>query len=200
MLYTTFERKKQEDWVEKLKLARLLSLAVLRFYSTPWLSKTWNSDDICFFNNDEMAERNCLIASPYINTKLSVTDPNKQFTGTNDPSLVANEELFSLATVLIELGYDAPFEIVSETEGHQGGTNIQVDNFLAARRLSESVHRKLNMMYGRVVEKCLNCNFGVATKLKEAELQSAVVAHVVHQLDICLEQYRKFNSLAPVPI
>ena len=156
--------------------------------------------DICFFNNDEIAERNCLIGSPYINAKLSVTDPNKQLSGANDPSLAANKELFSLAIVLIELGYDDPFEIVSETDGYQGGTNIQVDNLMAARRLSESVHRKLNMTYGRVVEKCLNWNFGVATKLKEVELQSAVVAHVVHQLDICLEQYRKFNSLAPVPI
>ena len=156
--------------------------------------------DICFFNNGEIAERNCLIGSPYINAKLSVTDPNKKFSTTNDPSLAANKELFSLAIVLIELGYDDPFEIVSETDGYQGGTNIQVDNLMAARRLSESVHRKLNMTYGRVVEKCLNWNFGVATKLKEVELQSAVVAHVVHQLDICLEQYRKFNSLAPVPI
>jgi hypothetical protein len=80
------------------------------------------------------------------------------------------------------------------------GTNSQIEDFLAARRLGESVHRKLNMTYGRLVEKCLNCNFGVATKLNDTELQSAVLIHVVNQLDVCLEQYRKFNSLAPLPI
>lgn len=53
------------------------------------------------------------------------------------------------------------------------------------------------MTYGRLVEKCLNCNFGVATKLDDAELQSAVVVHVVNELDVCLEQYKAFNSLAP---
>lgn len=72
-------------------------------------------------------------------------------------------------------------------------------DFIAARRLGESVHKKFNMTYGRLVEKCLNCNFGVATKLDDTELQGAVVVQIVNQLDICLEQYRAFNSLAPLP-
>jgi hypothetical protein len=48
--------------------------------------------------------------------------------------------------------------------------------------------------------KCLNCNFGVATKLDDTELQGAVVVQVVNQLELCLDQYRAFNSLAPLPV
>jgi hypothetical protein len=40
LLHSSREDSKQQDWVEKLQLARLLSLAVLRFHSTPWLSES----------------------------------------------------------------------------------------------------------------------------------------------------------------
>jgi hypothetical protein len=156
---------------------------------------------VCFFSGAGSAQTGPLLETPCLNAKLSCSHTNVQISGVQNgsspASLASNQELFSLGVVLIELGYDAPFETVSRLDGLSVGTNAQVRDFLAARRLGESVHKKLNMTYGRLVEKCLNCNFGVATKLGDAELQSAVLIHVVNQLDICLEQYRKFNSLAP---
>lgn len=196
------DKKRDTDWIEKLQLARLLSLAVLRFHSTPWLSDAWGSSDVYFFGVAAgSSQKGRLLESPYLNAKLSHNHTNLQIPGSqpgsSPSSLASNQELFSLGVVLIELGYDAPFETVSRLDGLSVGTNAQVRDFLAARRLGESVHKKLNMTYGRLVEKCLNCNFGVATKLGDAELQSAVLIHVVNQLDVCLEQYKKFNSLAP---
>jgi hypothetical protein len=199
-LHSSREDNKQQDWVEKLQLARLLSLAVLRFHSTPWLSESWSSKDVSLFSLDGPALQDPLLGSPCINTQLAHGDAHIYGTGRSEPSLATNKELFSLGIVLIELGHDAPFEVISQVEVPRVGTNSQIEDFLAARRLGESVHRKLNMTYGRLVEKCLNCNFGVATKLNDAELQSAVLIHVVNQLDVCLEQHRKFNSLAPLPI
>jgi ribosomal protein L37E len=67
------------------------------------------------------------------------------------------------------------------------GINNQIKDFLAARRLGKSVYHKLNITYGRLVEKCLNCNFGMATKLNNTELQSAILIHIINQLDVCLE-------------
>lgn len=91
--------------------------------------------------------------------------------------------------------------MLREIESTQNdSTNTMMRDFFAARRLSEKVYRKYNVTYAEIVEKCLNCNFGVATKLKETELQSAVLVHVVHQLDVCLDQYARFNSLVPVPM
>lgn len=184
----------EEDWVQKLRLARLLSLAVLRFHSTPWLSESWSSNDVFSFDKDD-----ALFESPCVNAHLSSTQSNAPINhpGSNASSLATNEFLFNLGVVLIELGYDAPIESLNQAGHLQSGASGQVAEFMAARRLGASVHKKLNMTYGRLVEKCLNCNFGVATNLDDTELQSAVIVHVVNQLDICLEQYTAFNQLAP---
>jgi len=203
ILHSAAEKKREDDWIEKLRLARLLALAVLRFHHTPWLPDSWSSSDVRFIGKDAFSEQDKLPHSPCLNAQLSSTAPNnRQIThsSSNASSLATNEMLFSLGVVLIELGHDAPFESLSQGGGLQIGTNKQVADFIAARRLGESVHRKLNRTYGRLVEKCLNCNFGVATKLDDTELQGAVVVHVVNQLDLCLDQYRAFNSLAPLPV
>lgn len=200
VLRSSREDKKEQDWVEKLRLARLLSLAVLRFHSTPWLSESWSSRDVCLFSQDGQAQQEPLLGSPCINTQLAQSDAHMHATRASEPSLATNKELFSLGIVLIELAHDAPFEVISQAENPKVGTNNQIEEFLTTRRLGESVHRKLNMTYGRLVEKCLNCNFGVPTKLNNTELQKAVLIHVVNELDVCLDQYRNFNSLAPIPL
>jgi hypothetical protein len=104
---------------------------------------------------------------PCINTQLVHGDVHICALGRSELSLATNKELHSLGIVLIELGHDAPFEVISQAEDPKVDTNSQIEDFLAARRLGESVHRKLNMTYGRLVEKCLNCNFGVATELND---------------------------------
>jgi len=40
--------------------------------------------------------------------------------------------------------------------------------------------------HATVAEKYPNCNFEVATNLENAELQTAVLVHVVKELDVCL--------------
>ncbi|KAH7370409.1 hypothetical protein BKA65DRAFT_488374 [Rhexocercosporidium sp. MPI-PUGE-AT-0058] len=193
---------KKGDWVGKLRLARLLALAVLRFHGTKWLPESWGSNDVRFIGHEALTDPEKLPDSPCFNAKLSnpSTTPRQiEHPYISASSLAANETLFNLGVVLIELGYNAPFEKLRQSSGLQVGTNGPVAEFLTARRLGESVHEEMNPTYGRLVEKCLICNFGVATKLDNTELQSAVVVQVVNQLDICLEQYRAFNSLAPLP-
>jgi hypothetical protein len=190
------------DWLEKLRLARLLALAVLQFHGTKWLPENWSSNHVRYIGSDDPPGPGTLADLPCFNAKLG-TPPIKsrqiQYSNITTSSLAANETLFNLGIVLIELGYYTPFESLSKNSGPQIGTNSPVADLFAARRLGESVHKKLNMTYGRLVEKCLNCNFGVATKLDDTELQAAVVVQVVNQLDICLEQHRAFNTLAPLP-
>jgi len=191
ILQINAEEKQERDWIEKLQLARLLALGVLRFHNTEWLPESWGSNNVRFIGRDAVSEHEYLLDLPRLHAQLSNTS-SRQIAHLN-PSLARNETLFNLGVVLLELGYNAPFESLS-----QGGSD-NVANFFAARRLGESVHKKLNMTYRRLVEKCLDCNFGVAYKLDDTELQGAVVVQVVNQLDICLKQYQAFNSLAPIP-
>jgi hypothetical protein len=112
-------------------------------------------------------------------------------------SLAPNEALFNLGVVLIELGFNATFESLVAENDVPDTIRDRGSDLLATRRLGESVYRSMNRTYGRVVEKCLNCNFGVATNLDDVELQSAVLIHVVNQLDVCLNQWKAFDSLLP---
>ncbi|KAF4634007.1 hypothetical protein G7Y89_g4108 [Cudoniella acicularis] len=185
ILHSAAEEKRDRDGTEKLRLARLLALAVLRFHGTNWLPESWGSSDVQFIGDDDaFPDPEKLPDSPCFNTKLSnpSTQP-RQIGHTNSSAsfLATNETLFNLGVVLIELGYNAPFKKLSQSRGLQVGTNSQVADFIAARRLGESVHKRMNRTYGRLVEKCLNCNFGVATELDNAELQGAVVVQVVNQ-------------------
>jgi hypothetical protein len=202
LLHSAAADKKGVDWVGKLRLARLLALAVLRFHGTKWLPESWGSNDVRFMGHEASIDLQKLPDSPCFDAKLfnpSTAPRQIEHPYVSASSLAANETLFNLGVVLIELGYSAPFEKLSQSTGLQFETNSPMAEFLRARRLGESVHKEMNPTYGRLVEKCLICNFGVATKLDNTELQSAVVVQVVNQLDICLEQYRAFNSLAPLP-
>jgi hypothetical protein len=201
VLKSASEEGKQHDWVAKLKLARMLALSVLRFHSTPWLPESWGSDNVYLPRDLSSTKPSGVLEDPCLNVNLSAGSSNRHIRHENFRAsvLASNEILYNLGIVLIELGHDAPFETLVESQESLAPrlSNVQVTNFLAARRLGETVHEKLNMTYGRIVEKCLGCNFGVTTKLRDPELQAAVVNHVVSQLDICLEQYRAFNTLAP---
>jgi len=49
-------------------------------------------------------------------------------------------------------------------------------DFFTATRLSKLVSKGLNTRYGKLVQRCLACNFGVGTELEVPELQSAILA------------------------
>jgi hypothetical protein len=196
VLYDALEERRQEDWTEKLRLARLLALAVLRFQATPWLPQSWSSNDIYFFNMGDRTQQEAPFNSPCLNVQLSSPAANKITHAESGASSIApNPILFSLGVVLIELGYDAPLQALQRDDDLRGGTSNQFTDYFTAKRLGKLVSKKFNMRYGRLVEKCLTCNFGVGFELESPELQSAVVSDVVNELDECLKGYNAFNML-----
>lgn len=214
ILKAASENNEEQDWIEKLVLARILALSVLRFHSTPWISEVWSSNDIRFLSLDDPTPQARSFESPFVNVPLLDLQATQRLepVSSGASSLASNQALFNLGVVLIELGYDNTFERLAESLANRAqettnakGKDVSTPtrdkgaDFIAARRLGESVHRRMNKTYGRIVEKCLNCNFGVATKLDDIELQNAVVVHVVNQLEVCLNQWREFNTLAPCP-
>lgn len=212
ILKAASEKNEKQDWVEKLVLARTLALSVLRFHSTPWISEVWSSNDIRFLGFDDPTSPPRPLESPFVNVPLSELQATQRLepVSSGASSLASNPALFNLGVVLIELAYNNTFERLAESLADRAeamtnakckdistGTRDRGADFIAARRLGESVHRPMNKTYRSIVEKCLNCNFGVATKLNDVELQSAVLVHVVNQLDVCLDQWRDFNTRAP---
>lgn len=207
ILQEDYEKRRQKAWIEKLNLARLLTLAVLRFHATPWLGESWSSNDIAFYSTAETnTDGNTPLNAPFLNVNLpssvstltgQITHPDHLASSSSAYSLAPNPTLFSLGVVLIELGYDAPLQALRQESDLEGGTSSQFTDFFTASRLGKLVSKRLNSRYGKLVQRCLACNFGVGTELEAEDLQSAVVANVFNELDECLRIFDGFCGVLP---
>ncbi|TVY82353.1 hypothetical protein LSUE1_G003453 [Lachnellula suecica] len=192
--------RRRETWVSKFKLARLLTLGVLRFQSTPWLRGTLDSGNIHFLENEPHTyNNNYSLEGPFLHTQLSRSTTTQHLTGIKASHLARNELLFNLGVILLELGYDAPLQQLRRAEDIKDGdtdANWYID-FFTARRLAQSAPRELDARYGRLAKKCLDCDFGVGDDLKSLELQCFVVMDIVNELDKCIELDEQINSKLP---
>jgi hypothetical protein len=114
-------------------------------------------------------------------------------------ALYRNETLFKLGVMLLEIGYDAPIAYLHRPEdGVQGvapGFDLFTD-FFTAKRLGLSAPMQLDLRYGKLVKKCLDCDFGVGNDdLDSADLQTAIVVGIVNELDKCIEGDERLNAL-----
>jgi hypothetical protein len=67
ILSSAAEKKRDDNWIEKLRLARLLALAVLRFHHILWPPESWSSSDIRFIGKDAFSKQDKLPDSPCLN-------------------------------------------------------------------------------------------------------------------------------------
>jgi hypothetical protein len=181
----------------KLQLARLLSLGILRFTSTPWLEETWSSSDIQFFelgeNSGDILRKTPCFTTPLCQQKiLGLNTAPKQ----NSPEVfIPNTTLFSLGVVLLELGYDAPLHALQCEEDLREGKVTEYTKFLTAQRLGRKASQELGMRYGKIIQRCLRCDFGFGEDLESVELQKAVVSLVVDELELCLKAQAEVDAI-----
>lgn len=200
VLQSALKDKREVDYNEKLKLAKLLCLAVLQFHSTPWLSDSWSSNDIRFLW-DEMAPHR--LANPCVDVELSSATHTRAVSNLSQLTAATNESLFNLAIVLMELGYDSPFEALQSDRSDKAAENAEALAFRkldTARKLCDALYSRrpmLDMRYRRLVEKCLYCDFERGRDLDDVELQKAVYFNVIGELDKCLEVQRQANARFP---
>jgi hypothetical protein len=185
------DSRRREAWDAKFKLAQLLTLAVLRFRSTPWLENNLRSSDIHFLETKAKGVNQPLPShAPCLQARLAKRRNNAQ----KALSLSQNETMFNLGVILLELGYDAPLQYLRQEEDIQGGASSYTD-FFTAKRLGLSAVRELDSTYGKLVKKCLDCDFGVGDDLDSVELQNAIVLGVVNELDRCIGVDSRVNSM-----
>ena len=94
---------------EKLQLARLLALAVLRFYSTPWLSSELRSEDVVFLDDQDFSEeplRRPFLRSRVLTSGQTPISPHGRLKHPRSP--VRNQTLYTLGVMLVELAYNSP--------------------------------------------------------------------------------------------
>lgn len=115
---------------EKLRLARLLARAVLRFHATLWLNREWQSKDVVFCKLEGGPLRSA--HAPYLKARVNTPagrDP-RQLPGidhdidqANPQSIrtpIRNRMIFNLGVMLVELAYDSPLQELQLPEDDQG--------------------------------------------------------------------------------
>lgn len=183
---------------EKLRLAKLLSIGVLQFQDTPWLSSGgWRSQDVVFFNTGDLeALQKSALTTPYLNVPVTSMADVQSIRSSASPAkscLAPNALLFSLGIVLLELAYEAPLHSLQEPCDLEGSEESRYTEFFAARRLSKTLGSVLGSTYGQIVRKCLNCDFGCGDDLSEPALQVEFYRDVVCELQRLEEGFSKLQ-------
>ncbi|MCJ1436556.1 hypothetical protein MMC27_005935 [Xylographa pallens] len=168
---------------ERLQLAHSLAVAVLQYHATPWLKGSWRSEDIYFFGFDENAllEQPPELSSPHLS--VSVKGPNALARASTFPprAFAPNSLLFGLGVLLLEIGFTATLPSLQRPSDIEQGENKYTE-FFVAKRLASSIGREMGSAYGKIVKKCLQCDFGCGDDLNDPELQAGFNRDVVKEL------------------
>ena len=179
---------------DKVHLAKVLSIAVLQYHSTPWINLAWRSHDIFFFSKQTSSHRTAMdFSSPHIH--VSVIDGQQSHRQPAFPvlDLAPNPLLFSLGIILIELAYASNISSLQQKSDFDNDRPGQYTDFFVAKRLSDTVVGQMGCTYSKVVKKLLQCNFGQGDDLSDPKLQGLFYRDVVCELDKLERQFKDLN-------
>jgi hypothetical protein len=168
---------------QRLRLAYVLSLSLLRLYPSPWLNvkDRWECKDIRFLITQSSPEKS--MVTPHI---MGPSHGNKAKSGIVR-GLVKNYQIYALGVILLEIAIGKPID----TSVIPGDHDQETREFLAALKFDKEgvVAEALGSRYAQIVSRCLLFKFdGVDTDLRREELQRAFYEDVVCQLEDCVRE------------
>lgn len=168
--------------IDRLKLARTLVSAVLKFHSTPWPSDFWRLRDLAFFKGGQDEEVSEALRSLHVGIEVA----QKQFDSmdgvqnssdlhnlsrvTEDQQLscgIDNLTLHSLGVALLQI---------------DRRTRVELEDVLSVRKMARR-SSSLGPHYREITQRCLSCDFGYGSDLTKPRLQEAVYENVVEALE-----------------
>ncbi|KAL0255081.1 hypothetical protein SLS55_009609 [Diplodia seriata] len=181
---------------ERVKIAYVLALSLLRLYDSPWLKEKerWTSDDIRFVTTqspdiDQRAIPH-VTASHQQNASSSGSPP----AGKQIFNCVKNYQIYALGIIMLELALGS---LLVPTSAAGNVNDPEVAEFLEAHRLNSNTvaGRMLGPRYGRVVSRCLTCDFSVNDcDLNSVSLQAAFYKFVICELEGILNGLSQVSS------
>ncbi|MCJ1393646.1 hypothetical protein MMC18_006521 [Xylographa bjoerkii] len=168
---------------ERLQLAHSLAVAVLQYHATPWLKGSWRSEDIYFFGFDEntLQERPPELSPPHLSVSVKGPDAPTRASTFPPRAFAPNPLLFGLGVLLLEIGFTATLPSLQRPSDIEQGENKYTE-FFVAKRLASSIGREMGSAYGKIVKKCLQCDFGCGDDLTDPQLQAGFHRDVVKEL------------------
>jgi hypothetical protein len=181
---------------DKLRLARQLAAAVLQFHSTPLLPPVWRSEDIIFFgSNSDTPKQRFKLPRPHLRVQFrdrdrsvpacptDVTRQEESEDEGEDEDGIRNQYLYRLAITFIELAHLAPINELYEKHGEAKWVNCRHTEYKFAHKLSKTLSIDFGPKFGKVIRRCLTCDFGQGTNLTDLELRIAFHRDVVLELE-----------------
>ncbi|KAF2489931.1 hypothetical protein BU16DRAFT_567024 [Lophium mytilinum] len=193
----------------KLKLARELTMATLKFCSTPWTSGEWRLHNLFYFTNsrptlshvqsvEELMEdlKTLHFTASFPEAKTSnetpVGAPDSIAEEANPPQItpeamygIRNQELSSLAVALLEIAYGKPLRNLCLVDG--------LHDVVGARMLLKGSVTPFGLRYTEIVQKCLSCDFGFGADLGQPQVQNAVYSEIVCPLEEMIAAFEKVS-------
>ncbi|KAK1852086.1 hypothetical protein CCHR01_05326 [Colletotrichum chrysophilum] len=168
--------------LDRLRLARSLVTAVLKFHSTPWLSEFWRLRDLAFFKAHQSEEVSEALRTLHLRVEVTqhqlysmedvqassdslapsqISEDERLFCG------IDNSTLHSLGVALLQIGR---------------WTRVEPEDVLKVRKLALRAS-SLGPRYHEITQKCLRCDFGYGSDLTKPRLQEAVYENVIGALE-----------------
>lgn len=187
--------------IDRLKMARALVPAVLKFHGTPWLGEAWRLQDLAFFHDSQDLARS--LRTLHVGVDFEHQPPQAP-----PPAAASRPIRAGLSPASSSGEYPAgavePRSPVSQTSEYEhtlcgianttlyclGVALLQIErsqplepeDVVEVRTVARSVD-SLGRDYKELVEKCLWCDFGLGRDLTKPQLQQAVYTSVVDVLE-----------------
>jgi hypothetical protein len=174
----------------RYQLAWILAASVLRFgfnttAANAWIRANWRSGDIYFLSEDaDASSGGAALDFPHISVRFNPSESSSDGT-----CLAKNEQLYSLAIALIEIGYGATLRNLCD-EGAEKMEWNHAREYAGAKELAESIGQVMSRRYAMVVRRCFYASFAIDEgDLTPARLQTAYYEKVECELRRCLVEF-----------
>ena len=184
---------------ERLRLAKILTVAVLQYHATPWLHGSWRSDDVTFLGDDAVSllRRTSPLKAPHLYATVRDwnSSPSSAVRGETETASGAarNSLLYSLGILLLEIAYWTKWEDLSRSREGEDRHQDRYTQFYQARKFLKFGKSDMSPGYDRIVEQLIECDFGCGDDLNTVRLQTAVHRNVICPLDELESGIRKLQ-------
>jgi hypothetical protein len=168
-------------YIDSIRLAKQLASAILVFHETPILQESWQSEDIVFYNTvSKTKNHRPSLTNPHLN--VQVKDTTSQASSAHDKQ-IRNLYTYRLGVILLELACQTPLSKLREEEDETNSPSNPSSDFEIANFVSETLSTDMGIPFQKIVQKCLNCDFGAGSDLRDPELQAAFHKDVICGLE-----------------
>ena len=171
------------DNCSRYRLSSILASSVLQLADTPWLSSNWGLQDIYLLNSDPQNPSPTL-AQPYVRRSFVGAKTLTNTAKATARPLVANETVFALGIILLELSFGQPLSsFKTATDIDAQGNDTPYTELMIASRLLQALILLEGDKYTDVARRCLMCSFNSAgSNLEDPAFQEQFYVGVVAPL------------------